>query len=179
VEVGSGSALLLTLYHVTMPSHFFSPLSQHHTLLIRHNQYNDLLYILQCIIKSAIMVAHRLIIASWLLLSSRISATALPSIYALQDSSDASTCSGKTQGSTFTYVSSGTTYDILCGQDYYGGDLRNIRVDTFSAYLTECSGDPACVAVAFETAHAISRTRSLLHFQTAMSGQPRSQMRRA
>lgn len=95
------------------------------------------------------MAARLLIIASGLLLSSRVSAATLPSIYARQDSSDAPTCSGKAQGSTFKYMSSETSYDVLCGQDYHGSDLRAIRVDTFGACLTECSGDPVCVAVAF------------------------------
>ena len=95
------------------------------------------------------MAARLLIIALGLLFSSRISATLLPSMYARQDSSNAPTCSGKTQGSTFKYMSSDTSYDVLCGQDYYGSDLRAIRVDTFGACLTGCSGDPACVAIAF------------------------------
>ena len=95
------------------------------------------------------MAARLLIIASVLLLSTQVSTATLLSIYARQNSSDAPTCSGKTQGSTFKYMSSDTSYDVLCGQDYYGNDLRAIRVDTFGACLTGCSGDPACVAIAF------------------------------
>lgn len=88
-------------------------------------------------------------IASGLLLSSQANAATLPHIYVRQDSSNGPTCSDKAQDSTFTYTSSGISYDVLCGKDYYGGDMRTTQTATFGLCLDQCNAESACLSVAF------------------------------
>jgi len=38
---------------------------------------------------------------------------------------EALTCEGKIAGSTFSFSTSSGSYDILCGTDYWGGDLTS------------------------------------------------------
>jgi hypothetical protein len=64
---------------------------------------------------------------------------------------DAPTCSDKAQGTTSTYTASGNTnvFDISCGEDYYGGDLRSLNTDSFQSCLEACSTEVACTSVAY------------------------------
>lgn len=95
------------------------------------------------------MPAKMLFTASGLLLCSIVSAAALPQVFPRQSASNEPTCSGKDQGSTFSYINSGTTYDVLCGKDYYGGDLRSLQTSTFGDCLNACNTETACVTVAY------------------------------
>lgn len=59
------------------------------------------------------------------------------------------TCSEKEQGSTFSYATSAGTYDVVCGQDYYGGDLRYTQTESFKDCLAACDTETSCVTVAY------------------------------
>ena len=95
------------------------------------------------------MTVKMLFTASGLLLSSLVNAATLPRVSSRQIASNEPTCSDKDQGSTFSYTSSGSTYDVLCGKDYYGGDLRSMQTNTFGDCLSACNTESACVTVAF------------------------------
>lgn len=59
------------------------------------------------------------------------------------------TCSEKAQGTEFAFTTAGNTYDVTCGADYFGGDLRSLQADSFGSCLTACDTEAACVTVAY------------------------------
>ena len=62
---------------------------------------------------------------------------------------EAPTCEGKTAGSTFSFSTSSGSYDILCGTDYWGGDLSSQSADTFETCLKACDSATGCVSVSY------------------------------
>ncbi|KAF3039675.1 hypothetical protein E8E11_006828 [Didymella keratinophila] len=78
------------------------------------------------------------------------SGASLPQRHSRQEPGSEPTCSGKEQGSTFTYTpSSGSPFDIICGQDYAGGDLKALTTSSFKDCLTACNTERTCVTVAY------------------------------
>jgi hypothetical protein len=78
------------------------------------------------------------------------SGASLPQRLSRQEPGSEPTCSGKEQGSTFTYTpSSGSPFDIVCGEDYAGGDLKALATSSFKDCLTACDTEPTCVTVAY------------------------------
>jgi hypothetical protein len=84
-----------------------------------------------------------------LLVSSAIStavlSASLPQRVPRQDSEP--TCAGKESGAAFSYG----TFDVVCDQDYAGGDLKNLGTASFGECLTACDAEPqsSCVSVAY------------------------------
>lgn len=95
------------------------------------------------------MSSKMLYAASGLVLCSLANAATLPHVFPRQSATDSPSCVGKDQGSTFSYTAAGKTYDVLCGADYYGGDLRSLQSDTFGDCLNSCSAETACITVAY------------------------------
>lgn len=46
-------------------------------------------------------------------------------------------------------VTSGGTYEITCGTDYYGGDFKSVEAKSFDLCLEACDKNDACQAVAY------------------------------
>lgn len=71
----------------------------------------------------------------------------------LPSSSDAPSCLGRAQGTTFTWPTNTEdafgTFQITCGTDYWGGDLRSLEADTFQDCLQACETESQCVSVAY------------------------------
>ncbi|KAF3042702.1 hypothetical protein E8E12_008323 [Didymella heteroderae] len=61
------------------------------------------------------------------------------------------TCDGKNAGSTFSYKTSKATYDITCGADYPGGDVKFLWADSFDACVSACDEESGCLTVAFRS----------------------------
>lgn len=79
-----------------------------------------------------------------------VSGASLPQRLSRQDPSSEPTCSGKEQGTTFTYTpSSGSPFDIICGKDYAGGDLKALTTSSFQDCLAACDTESACITVAY------------------------------
>jgi hypothetical protein len=57
------------------------------------------------------------------------------------------TCSGKEPGSTFSFGD----FDVVCDQDYAGGDLKYVSTASFGDCLAACDAEPnsACVTLAY------------------------------
>lgn len=81
----------------------------------------------------------------------RLSSLALLSLAAVQYASAASSCDGKALGSTFTYKTSKGTYDITCGADYPGGDIKFLWADSFDACVAACDEENGCLTIAFRS----------------------------
>lgn len=60
-------------------------------------------------------------------------------------------CDGKDAGSTFTYKTSKGMYDITCGADYPGGDIKFLWADSFDACVAACDQETGCLTVAFQS----------------------------
>lgn len=58
------------------------------------------------------------------------------------------TCEGKSEGTTFTYAS-GSTYDVTCGSDFLGGDIRSFQAATFQACISACDGELSCGSLSY------------------------------
>jgi hypothetical protein len=96
------------------------------------------------------MSIKSLFIASALAASSLVSAASLPHHVARQELSTNPTCSGKAQGDTLLYKpASGNTYDVVCGSDYFGGDLRLEWTSNFKGCLDICDAEAECVTVSY------------------------------
>lgn len=67
--------------------------------------------------------------------------------------SDAPSCLGLAQGTTFTWPTNtedaSSIFQITCGTDYWGGDLRSLQADTFQDCLAACKAESQCVSVAY------------------------------
>lgn len=61
------------------------------------------------------------------------------------------TCEGKNAGSTSTYKTAKETYDITCGADYPGGDLKFLWTDSFDACVVACDEEDGCLTVAYRS----------------------------
>lgn len=46
-------------------------------------------------------------------------------------------------------ITSGGTYEITCGTDYYGGDFKSVETTSFELCLEACDKNDACQAVAY------------------------------
>ncbi|KAH0433894.1 kelch domain-containing protein [Colletotrichum camelliae] len=53
-----------------------------------------------------------------------------------------------TNGKTFK-TTTGNEYQIICGQDYAGGDLKAVDAPTFQACIETCDSTPGCIDVAY------------------------------
>lgn len=76
-------------------------------------------------------------IATLLLFAPGLFVTAFAKLI-VTDTATPVTCEGKDAGLTFSYSSSSGSYDILCGTDYWGGDLVAQTTDTFEKCLEAC-----------------------------------------
>jgi hypothetical protein len=89
--------------------------------------------------------------ASALALAVAVRGAALPQTTALHD--DAPSCLDKAQGTTFQWPTDtedvSSIFQITCGTDYWGGDLRSFQSDTFQGCLAACKTDAECVSVAY------------------------------
>jgi hypothetical protein len=66
----------------------------------------------------------------------------------LVDAADRLTCdNNKDDGKEFT--TENYSFDIACGVDYAGGDLRALDTPTFEGCLEACDAEPECVNVAY------------------------------
>ncbi|KAH6629129.1 hypothetical protein C7974DRAFT_181793 [Boeremia exigua] len=60
-------------------------------------------------------------------------------------------CAEKDLGYTFSHTTSEGTYDITCGADYPGGDLKFLWADSFDSCVAACDTESACLTVAFRS----------------------------
>jgi len=60
------------------------------------------------------------------------------------------TCQSKEQDSKFTFSTPSGVYDIICGNDYFGGDLTSSTADTFEACLLDCDKTDGCISVSYQ-----------------------------
>lgn len=77
---------------------------------------------------------------------------ALPQSLTTQD--NAPSCVGQAQGKTFTWSpanneDANNVFQVICGMDYYGGDLSSLQTDSFDGCLQACSANPQCVSIAY------------------------------
>jgi hypothetical protein len=63
---------------------------------------------------------------------------------------EAPTCDGKDQDTKFTFSTPGGAYDIICGNDYFGGDLTSSTADSFEACLLDCDKTDGCISVSYQ-----------------------------
>jgi len=70
----------------------------------------------------------------------------LPQLSASRDISPS--CDGKDLGTRFTFTS-GSVYDITCGSDYLGGDLRSFQTAVFQDCIAACDSDSSCGSLSF------------------------------
>lgn len=88
--------------------------------------------------------------ASALALAAAVHGAALPQTLASQDTPS---CLDKAQGTTFQWPTNtedaSSIFQITCGTDYWGGDLRSFQSDTFQDCLAACKTDTECVSVAY------------------------------
>ncbi|KAJ8111422.1 hypothetical protein OPT61_g5977 [Boeremia exigua] len=89
------------------------------------------------------------IIAATFALTSLVNGATLPHRLLNRDTDAAPTCSGKAQGTVFTYSSSSSTFDVVCGKDYFGGDLRSLQADSFEDCLKACDSEVSCITLAY------------------------------
>jgi hypothetical protein len=92
------------------------------------------------------MALTTLALASSLALSTLVSSASLPRPLSARD--DDPNCLGKDQGVAFAYYSS-YTYDVTCGTDFLGGDLRSFQTATLKECLAACDAEPSCVTISF------------------------------
>jgi hypothetical protein len=75
---------------------------------------------------------------------------ALPHRVPRQDPASEPTCVGKEPGTTFTYTApSGYAFDVLCDEDYAGGDLKFVATASFGDCIAACDTESACVDLAY------------------------------
>lgn len=60
-------------------------------------------------------------------------------------------CDERASGSTFTYKTLEGIYDITCGADYPGGDIKFLWTDSFNACVAACDEENGCLTVAFRS----------------------------
>ena len=58
-------------------------------------------------------------------------------------------CDNKAIDGTEYTTPTGTTYDIICGKEYGGGDLRGVSAQTFEDCLAACDAEAACIDVSY------------------------------
>lgn len=89
--------------------------------------------------------------ASVLAVAVAVRGAALPQTTSTQG--DAPSCLDKAQGSTFSWPTNtedvSSLFQITCGTDYWGGDLRSLQSDTFGGCLAACKAESQCVSVAY------------------------------
>ena len=54
----------------------------------------------------------------------------------------------QSNGQQYT-ATSGAVFDIICGVDYYGGDLKSLNAATFGACIEACASNAQCVDVSY------------------------------
>ncbi|KAJ8111750.1 hypothetical protein OPT61_g5729 [Boeremia exigua] len=90
--------------------------------------------------------------ASALTMVAIVHGAALPQSLTSRD--DAPSCLDKAQGTTFTWSppnneDASSIFQVICGMDYWGGDLGSIQADSFENCLEACSANAQCVSVAY------------------------------
>lgn len=93
------------------------------------------------------MAVSSLFLTSVLALNTVVNGASLPNRLSQRDARP--TCLGKDQGSTFDHTTSKGTYDVRCGEDYWGGDLRSLQAASFNDCLVACDAETSCAAVAY------------------------------
>lgn len=96
------------------------------------------------------MSLKTLFVASALAASSLVNAAVIPD--RRQESSSGLTCVGKAPGDHFvTKLASNVQYEVTCGRDYYGADLKDgIRwPGSFEGCLAACDTEPDCHAISW------------------------------
>ena len=98
------------------------------------------------------MSVKTLFAASALAASSLVSAAAIPQLPQLQQASSEQTCVGKNSGHKFvTKAASNVQYEVVCGADYYGSDLKDGLQwpGSFEGCLAACDDNAECKAVSW------------------------------
>ncbi|KAK4663961.1 uncharacterized protein QC763_501310 [Podospora pseudopauciseta] len=67
----------------------------------------------------------------------------------LVPSSDPPSCLGGESDGTAYLAESGAVYEIICGREYYGGDLQMVYTKTFQGCIEACEGLVGCVDVSY------------------------------
>jgi hypothetical protein len=62
---------------------------------------------------------------------------------------DVPTCEGNQSNGTTLTTAAGGTFDLLCGIDFFGGDLDSAAGVTFQQCIDRCDGVAACLDVAY------------------------------
>ncbi|KAM7205766.1 hypothetical protein V8F20_002999 [Naviculisporaceae sp. PSN 640] len=75
--------------------------------------------------------------------------TATSTAAAAPTSTDAPTCDQNASDGTSYLAGSGSVWEIICGREYYGGDLRRETHGTFQACIESCDADAECVDVSY------------------------------
>jgi hypothetical protein len=95
------------------------------------------------------MLFSTLLVSSFLTAHTVFGAS-LPQRVPRQDPASEPTCVGKEPGTAFTYTApSGDAFDVLCDQDYAGGDLKFVATASFGDCIAACDTESACVTLAY------------------------------
>lgn len=81
--------------------------------------------------------------------SSTSATTATSAAAAAPTSTGAPTCEHNASDGTSFLAGSGSVWEIICGREYYGGDLRRETHGTFQACIESCDADTECVDVSY------------------------------
>ncbi|KAK3314415.1 hypothetical protein B0H66DRAFT_595135 [Apodospora peruviana] len=81
--------------------------------------------------------------------SSTSSASSSTAAAAAPTSTDAPTCEQNASDGTSYLTGSNSVWEIVCGREYYGGDLRRETHATFQACIESCDADTECVDVSY------------------------------
>ncbi len=76
-------------------------------------------------------------------------ATSSSSTSAASTSTGAPTCEHNASDGTLYLAGSGSVWEIVCGREYYGGDLRRETHPTFQACIESCDADTECIDVSY------------------------------
>lgn len=72
----------------------------------------------------------------------------------LTSQAGAPSCLDQAQGTTFAWSpanneDASNIFQVICGMDYYGGDLSSLQTDSFEGCLEACSANAQCVSIAY------------------------------
>ncbi|KAH6644461.1 hypothetical protein C7974DRAFT_439803 [Boeremia exigua] len=59
------------------------------------------------------------------------------------------TCDGSVNSDGASYITSAGKFQIMCGKDYAGNDLKGVSTDSFAACIDHCAADEQCVDVSY------------------------------
>lgn len=85
-------------------------------------------------------------------MAASVRGVALPQ--SLKSQTDAPSCLGKAPGTTFTWSPANNedaskVFQVICGMDYYGGDLSSLQTNSFEGCLDACGANAQCVSIAY------------------------------